>query len=108
MKKISKFFKYVIGLQIIILSLLLWPIIRLKYGILYAERIGHLATAFDNYIYSRNSRGMFEFAFFILIAPYLTLNFRLWRIKQTKILFSKIGEIVLHTSKRFEIEKINH
>lgn len=106
MKKISKFFKYIIGLKIIIISLLLWPIIRLKYGILYAERIGHLANTFDNYIYSRNSRGILEFAFFHINSSVSNTELlRLWKLKQTKILFSKIGEIVLHTSKRFGIGK---
>lgn len=104
MKKLKNYFKHFIGLKIIFLSLLLWPIIRFKYGILYAERIGHLANTFDNYIYSRNSRGIMEFAFFHINGSVSNIELlRLWRVKQFKIFFSKIGKIVLHTSKRFGI-----
>lgn len=104
MKRLKSYFKHLIGLKIIFISILLWPIIRFKFGILYAERIGHLANTFDNYIYARNSRGIMEIAFFHINNDVSNIELlRLWRVKQYKIFFSIIGKIVLHTSKRFGI-----
>ena len=104
MKNLKFFFKYLIGLQLIILSLILRPIVRLKFGILYAERIGHLANTFDNYIYSRNHRKKIEFAFFH-INNSISNNelLRLWKINIKKIFFSRLAKLVVHTNKKFHI-----
>ena len=104
MKNLKFFFKDLIGLQLIVLSLILRPVVRLKFGILYAERIGHLANTFDNYIYSRNRRKKLEFAFFH-INHSISNNelLRLWKINTKKIFFSKLAKLVVHTNKKFHI-----
>tara|TARA_B100001063_G_C16764108_1_gene557654 strand:+ start:644 stop:1807 length:1164 start_codon:yes stop_codon:yes gene_type:complete len=106
MKNLKSLLKFFIGLLIIILSILIWPIIRFKFGILIAERIGHLANTFDNYIYSRNSRGNFEFAIFHINSSISNIELlRLWKINQKRIIFSNLAKIVIHTSRKFKLGK---
>ena len=106
MKNFKSLLKFFIGLLIIILSILIWPIIRFKFGILIAERIGHLANTFDNYIYSRNSRGNFEFAIFHINSSISNTELlRLWKINQKRIIFSNLAKIVIHTSRKFKLGK---
>ncbi len=103
MSLVKNIIKYLIGLIIIFFSFVIMPLVKLKFGILYAERFGQLATTFDNYIYSRNKRNKIEYAFFHLnnrVANEELL--RLWR-NEKKIFFSKIAKIVFHTSKKFNI-----
>ena len=106
MIKFKNFIKYFFGLQIIILLLLIWPIFRFKFGTLYAERIGHLANTFDNYIYSRNTRGKFELAIFHINSSISNKElYRLWKKSQKKIFFSDLAKIIIHSSKKFKIGK---
>lgn len=106
MIKFKNFIKYFFGLQIIILLLLIWPIFRFKFGTLYAERIGHLANTFDNYIYSRNTRGKFELAIFHINSSISNEELhRLWKKSQKKIFFSDLAKIIVHSSKKFKIGK---
>ena len=96
--------KYSLGLIIISFVYTLSPFIKIRFGILYAERIGHLATTFDNYIFERNKRNNLELAIFhINDSISNTELLRLWK-KEKNIYFSRIAKIVFHTIKKFKFK----
>ena len=87
MNLLKNLFKYFVGLLVIFLAYIIRPFIKLKFGILYAERIGHLALSFDNYIYARNKRQNIELAFFYINSTISNIELlRLWK-KERMIFF---------------------
>ncbi len=106
MKLLKDLLKYSLGFIIIFFVYTFKPFLKIRFGILYAERIGHLANTFDNYIYSRNSRGKFELAIFHVNSSISNKELhRLWKISQKKIFFSNLAKIIIHSSKKFKIGK---
>lgn len=78
---------YFFSILIILLTYIIKPLIKIRYGILYAARIGHLCTTIDNYINSKTIRNSkYEIAFFFVKGPISNIEV-LNIIKKSKNIF---------------------
>jgi putative glycosyltransferase (TIGR04372 family) len=95
---------YFFSITIIVLTYIIRPIIKIRYGILYAARIGHLCNTIDNYINSKTIRNSkYEIAIFFVKGPISNMEvFNI--IKNSKnIYFSKIALFIFNTMKKLKI-----
>ena len=95
---------YFFSIPIIFLTYIIKPLIKIRYGILYAARIGHLCATIDNYINSKTIRNSkYEIAFFFVKGP--ISNIEVFNIikKSKNIYFSKIDLYIFNTIKKFKI-----
>jgi putative glycosyltransferase (TIGR04372 family) len=104
MKILKSFLQYSVGMFFFTISFILHPFIKIRYGILYAERLGHLTSTLDNYLYLKKEKdSKNEIAIFHIMRPISNEEIlRLWK-NQRSIFFFKVAKYVFYFDKKFSL-----
>jgi hypothetical protein len=92
--------KYLIGLPIAVLVYALWPIVKIRFGLIDAGRLGHMAGAFHMYLCERElGHHSNYFDFIYSKAP--PVNKFLWKFATKNIRTTPLGDYINAAGQQF-------